>query len=175
MRVVAIIGEPGTGKSTIVRKIIEGMPLLPFKEGLLRGVWSKSMNLYVFGSYDPDEKFPGTDRLSMAVQPDASRFLEFVRTTNPLILFEGDRLGNAKFLEFCQMIADVKLFHISAEPAAKNERRRFRGDTMKESFLKGRVTKIANLITDFEHQTLRNNHPGDLEKNAVIIREAMGL
>ena len=97
-KIVAVGGSPGTGKTTLFRKFMEGLQwerVEPKK--MLPALYCKEIDTYILGKYEDGETFAGTDRLSMAVQPIAQ---EFVKETTSNILFEGDRIFNQSFLEF---------------------------------------------------------------------------
>ena len=73
-KVIAIGGEPATGKTTLMFELIklaDDWEIVKPKK-LLDAMYSKKQNLYILGKYANDGNvFQGTDRLSMAVQPDA--------------------------------------------------------------------------------------------------------
>jgi hypothetical protein len=146
-KIIAMIGQPACGKSTIMREFIARVS--PWKEvestQLVPSLYSEDYDLHVLGRYDKDELFPGTDRFSMAVQPQAIKFVENHPTSN--IVFEGDRLGTASFLEFLsgQPYTDFVILHISVAQYTLDFRHRDRGDTQSETFKKGRETKVENL------------------------------
>jgi hypothetical protein len=182
VRIFAIGGEPATGKSTLVKSILAELePSHAFCFGRLKGHVIRPLNLWVLGIYNPDEKFPGTDRLSMSVQPDAVAFLRKLKETNgkfleilqkmgepgeaaytpPTVLFEGDRLVNGKFLREC---ANYGFFHflvLTAGRATKDKRHEARKDTQSLEFLTGRATKTKNLIAEFQPRTWINETPED--------------
>ena len=88
MKAIAIGGVPATGKTTLVKTILNVMkPKSMFKYGLLRGYLANDCS--ILGIYKKDEVFAGTDKLSMAVQKDFEAYINKNRTH---ILFEGDRL-----------------------------------------------------------------------------------
>jgi hypothetical protein len=74
MKVVAIFGEPGCGKTTLMRRVLCDLGFA--KDSLLEDFklvpYHKHENKYVLGKYEEGEVFAGTDRMSMAVQPEAS-------------------------------------------------------------------------------------------------------
>ena len=98
MKLVGVIGEPATGKTALMRTVLSKLPnrYTKFKYGLLRGR-SYADGLYVLGIYNEGEPFAGTDRLSMAVQPYAIKFLKAIEP-DATIVFEGDRLTREGFL-----------------------------------------------------------------------------
>ena len=77
VRVIAMGGEPATGKTTLMFKLISMADdwKICKPEKLLDAMYSEKLNLYILGKYANDGNvFQGTDRLSMAVQPDANAF-----------------------------------------------------------------------------------------------------
>lgn len=149
-KIVAIGGVPGTGKTTLVRKFMEGLEferIEPVK--LLPMLYNKEHNLYLLGKYEDGEVFAGTDRLSMAVQPVAQ---EFVKNCTGNILFEGDRIFNQSFLEFSITLnnTDVQIVYLKAPQSTLEQRYRDRGSEQSETFLKGRATKYNNILSSFD-------------------------
>ena len=150
-KIVAIIGEPCTGKSTLVKafmkQVIDFIPMVPAP--LLPSYYSPMHNLYVFGVYDENETFGGTDRFSMSCQPRAE---EFVKTADANILFEGDRLCNQSFLELiCDLPnTETKIILLHANPETLKARHVFRNDTQSKQFQTSRDTKISRLAANFE-------------------------
>lgn len=149
-KIIAMIGVPAVGKSTIMRRFLEASPDWKKQElvKLVPTLYNATRDLHVFGSYDPAEPFPGTDRYSMAVQPQA---IKFVKETTGDILFEGDRLNTGTFLEFLaeQPDTDFQILVITANSSIIEERHSARADTQSETFLKGRETKIDNVRSSF--------------------------
>jgi hypothetical protein len=145
-----MVGEPATGKSTIMKAFIAAVKT-PWTERqdvqLVPTTYNQDLDLHIIGLYAPEEPFPGTDRLSMAVQPQAVKFIEETKSN---ILFEGDRLGTQSFLEFLadQPDTDFKLWFIVADRVIIEHRHVSRGDTQTETFKKGRQTKIENLMSN---------------------------
>ena len=76
MKVIAVMGEPGSGKTSLMKNVMKGLGIgyEVEKHNLVR--YHHSNNLYVLGIYEEDKTFSGTDALSMAVQPDAISFWE---------------------------------------------------------------------------------------------------
>ncbi|MFA7333665.1 MAG: P-loop-containing protein [Kiritimatiellia bacterium] len=156
MKLAALIGEPASGKSTLALEVIKALPPgQTLAHGLLRGMLHE--RVAVFGSYAPLEKFPGTDRLSMAVQPHAEDYLRKNSDRDFRVFFEGDRLGNVKFLTLAKSIAETKIFVLSASLETKSIRHRARGDSQNETFLKSRATKVKNIIAAFPDAEILSN------------------
>lgn len=96
-RLVYIVGEPGAGKSTLMAALTEGwerheLPGQPKRDLLIDGTDTKAVEL---GRRRPGG-FSGTDALSSTVINSAEPWL--FRHEAPLVLGEGARLGNARFL-----------------------------------------------------------------------------
>lgn len=149
-KLIAVGGSPGTGKTTLFRKFMEGKTWETVEpKKMLPAMYCKELDLYVLGKYEAGETFAGTDRLSMAVQPIAQCFVTEC-TSN--ILFEGDRIFNQSFLEFCMGLpnTDLQVVFLKAPKTVLEARYKDRGSDQSEQFLKGRETKYSNLLSNFE-------------------------
>ena len=149
-KIIAVGGQPGTGKTTLFRAFIENYEWRKCEpKKLLNALYCEEIDTYILGKYEDGETFAGTDRLSMAVQPHAQ---EFVLETKSNVLFEGDRIFNQSFLEFCMGIADrdLQVVYLKVPDDMLKERYAARGSDQSETFLKGRATKYSNLLSNFE-------------------------
>lgn len=149
-KIVAVGGQPGTGKTTLFRKFMEDKiweKVEPKK--MLPALYCKELDLYVLGKYEEGETFAGTDRLSMAVQPIAQ---SFVSETTSNVLFEGDRIFNQSFLEFAMALpkVDLQVIYLKVPQEVLTQRYTDRGSDQSETFLKGRATKYNNILSNFE-------------------------
>jgi tRNA uridine 5-carbamoylmethylation protein Kti12 len=149
-KIIAVGGQPGTGKTTLFRKYMEGKDWIvgePAK--LVSASYNVDRDLYVLGKYEEGETFAGTDRLSMAVQPPLQ---EWISSHNCNILFEGDRVFNQSFLEFCMGLpnTDLQVVYLKAPKDLLEQRYKDRGSDQSEQFLRGRETKYSNLLSNFE-------------------------
>ena len=149
-KIIAVGGQPGTGKTTLFRKYMEGKDWIvgePAK--LVSASYNADRDLYILGKYEEGETFAGTDRLSMAVQPPLQ---EWIASNNCNILFEGDRVFNQSFLEFCMGLPDTDLHvvYLKAPKDLLEQRYKDRGSDQSETFLKGRETKYNNLLSNFD-------------------------
>jgi broad-specificity NMP kinase len=149
-KIIAVGGRPGTGKTTLFRKFMEQLEwekVEPLK--MMPALYNKEYNLYILGKYDDGETFAGTDRMSMAVQPVVQKFVQEI---NANILFEGDRIFNQSFLEFCmnQKDVDLNIVYIEVPEDMLTQRYKDRGSDQSDVFLKGRTTKYNNLLSNFD-------------------------
>jgi hypothetical protein len=172
MKLIGVLGEPATGKTTLVREVLKllGNDYTHFKYRLVYGRQYPS-GLFVLGIYREGETFGGTDRLSMAVQPDAIRFLKKV-PTHATILFEGDRLTRAGFLRAAG--SDLFLFVLETSHDEKDRRHHERADHQAATFHRSRATLIARITQDFPAVRLRNESLRDLSQNAARVASMLG-
>jgi broad-specificity NMP kinase len=149
-KLLAVGGQPGTGKTTLFRNFMEAHEWEKVEpKKMLPTLYCKALDLYILGKYEDGETFAGTDRLSMAVQPVAQ---EFVKETTSNILFEGDRIFNQSFLEFSMGLenTDLQVIYLKVPDAMLKQRYADRGSDQSETFLKGRATKYSNILSNFE-------------------------
>jgi len=147
MKLFAIGGEPGSGKTTLMKEIINIFGVEPKYDSFKLVPYLQKDNIYILGKYEEGEVFSGTDKMSMAVQPEAIKFLTTL-PTNAIVLYEGDRLFTASFLEHCLEKYDLKIIYLSTEKTVRNERYKERGSNQNETWLQGRETKISNIMTN---------------------------
>lgn len=138
-RVVAVGGEPATGKTTLMREFKNLHTTTPFKYGQVRGEYNKDLNLYFIGVFD-GSTFEGTDRLSMSVQPD---FIKFLNWCEGVVIYEGDRLFNQSLFTLGFPFVKVVL---KGDKDLLDIRHKTRGDSQTETFLKSKRTKINNIL-----------------------------
>jgi broad-specificity NMP kinase len=149
-KIVAVGGQPGTGKTTLFRKYMNDKTwknVEPAK--LVSAMYNEELDLYILGKYQEGETFAGTDRLSMAVQPSLQ---EWLKTHTSNILFEGDRVFNQSFLEYCMELPNTELVvtYLKAPKQLLEQRYKDRGSDQSEQFLRGRETKYSNILSNFE-------------------------
>jgi broad-specificity NMP kinase len=170
-KILTLSGRPGTGKTTLFREFMkdyEWEEVEPVK--LLPCHYCKELDLYILGKYEKGEVFAGTDRLSMAVGPVAT---EFVKSTKSNIMFEGDRLTSKKFFDALIELpnTEVKMIVISIPENVFKERYAERGSEQNETFLKGRETKISNILTNFDYMSyIEEFENKDLEDQTKILK-----
>jgi uridine kinase len=149
MKVIAIGGNPGSGKSTLMKRLIEYYTPEKKYDEVKLVPYLQNNNIYILGKYDEGEVFSGTDRMSMAVQPEAIKFLACL-PKDSIVLYEGDRLFTASFLEDCADKYDLKIFHLSTNAEVREERYKERGSNQNVTWLQGRESKINNILTNME-------------------------
>ena len=177
MKVIAIGGEPGAGKSTLLKEIIKHYGVEPKYDAFKLVPYLQKENIYVLGKYEEGEVFSGTDRMSMAVQPEAVKFLESL-SNDSIVLFEGDRLFTVSFLEHCLDKYDLSIIYISTTKQIREERYKERGSNQNETWLQGRETKISNIMSNmtlmFNTRKLINNNFEEQKHILDVIYEMVG-
>lgn len=162
-KITMVIGEPCVGKSAIMRQFILQPNRVQWTQHNkpFAHLSCERLSTVVLGRYDEGQQFPGTDRLSMSVQPVAQRWIDqYIRHYN--ILFEGDRLGNLKMARhlidrgydfLCVVIATNPLILDMRRGAERHQ---------PEPFVKGRATKIANIVADLPPALVKWQNNDDL-------------
>lgn len=145
MKVVAIGGEPGSGKTTLMKRLVGHFAVQPKYSEVKLVPYLQNDNIYILGKYEDDQVFAGTDRMSMAVQPEAIKFLATL-PADSVVLYEGDRLFTASFLEYCYNNYDLSIVYLSTKKMIRQARYEERGSTQDATWLQGRESKIANIL-----------------------------
>lgn len=102
-RTILIIGNCGSGKTWVMRQLIEHFNLSKADRVGLFDMRVGDGKLAVLGKYD-GSMFEGTDKLSMAVNKDIDHLLSTQICRDLTIVGEGDRLFNKTFLsKFCPL------------------------------------------------------------------------
>ena len=164
MKIVAIGGEPGSGKTTLIKEILSAKNWTKKYDAFKLVPYLQYENCYILGKYDDGEVFSGTDRMSMAVQPEAIKFLASL-PKDSILLFEGDRLFTSSFLEHCLENYDLQIFHLKTNEFVREERYKLRGSNQDKTWLQGRETKISNIMSNmalmFNTVRFKNNNKED--------------
>lgn len=162
-----VVGEPGSGKTTLVESLTAGWPRQEFDKPLGHVLFPEP-GVVELGRRR-EGGFSGTDALSMSAITVAEPWVQDVFFPTDLLLAEGDRLAVDRFF---QALLDggwtlhVAWLDVPAYLAA--ERRAARAaaagsELQKESWVAGRRTKVMNLVSRWEDHVVRiGNHSTEL-------------
>lgn len=117
--------------------------------------------------------FPGTDALSMSIQPEAIRWVQ----TAPfgIILGEGARLATRGFLKAAEDAGyRVHPLYLDAPEDVMAERRVRRGSNQNAKWIKGATTRAMNLCEAVSADIINANQPTeqmveDVVKNVPVL------
>jgi Predicted ATPase len=145
-----IVGEPGSGKSTLVDAMTAGIGASAYAFGAVRWIRFKTDPRVIMLGVRRGE-FSGTDALAMNVQPAMTRWM-MTDAAGQHVIAEGDRLANLKF--FHAMRDAGWYLHVAcleATPLTLAQRRSSRAFLMGQpeqniSWVRGRQTKLRNLL-----------------------------
>ena len=178
-QIIAIAGVPGTGKTTLMRHFMEYYEWerqSPAK--LVETMYCKELDLHILGKYEDGEVFAGTDKLSMACQPEVTKWLQ---STKSNVVYEGDRLTGQKFYDALLALPETEVTFIilKAPPELLKARYAERGSEQNETFLAGRASKIDNILSNFDymdHIVEMKNHDGaDIHKIIVLMKQLLEI
>jgi hypothetical protein len=187
-RVVGIGGIPASGKSRLMREVMARLgPSQPFLQvsnagpvpGLSFAPPSGTELLGVIGKYAEGDTYPGTDRLSMAIQPSVLELLTVFSYAEVIAIFafEGDRLFNGSLIDWCLKAPGVepRFFLLTISEEAQRLRMADRSDTKRATFVKGRSTKYARIAERFPVEILVNETEVQLRSNIEEVVGALGF
>lgn len=152
-RMLYIIGEPGAGKSTLMRTLTASLGRAQLQNPVPHAAlvrlggdrYSAGDRPHACEIGTRREAFSGTDALPMDVQGRVVQWLEQV--PYPIVLAEGDRLGNGKFFAKVQELGYLlHVVHVATPPSVAAARRAVRGGKQDAKWVQGRQTKVANLV-----------------------------
>lgn len=157
MKIVYYIGQPGTGKTTLMRGILAEYRKVEEDEFVEDGVVKyhrfNKQKVIVLGIYD-EGTFAGTDRWTKAAGPKFRQWLLDNRETYSdwTCLGEGERLSNAPNMDAMFNEESMKLVCLEVSEEELERRRASRNNTQNESWMKGMRTRIENLCKAYPHE-----------------------
>jgi hypothetical protein len=156
MKIVYYIGQPGTGKTTLMRSILSEYSKVEepefVKEGLVTYHRFNTQKVIILGKYD-EGTFAGTDTWSKGVGPKFREWLIANREnySDWTVLGEGERLSNAPNMDAMFDEESMKLVCLEVSEEELERRRAARNNTQDPKWMKGMRTRIANLCSKYPH------------------------
>ncbi len=175
MKAVALIGEPGVGKSTLMRNFIKALGkghVMKFRK--LRFIMFNGPSIIVLGEYFSGKQFEGTDTLSNVVIEDAILFLRSLNKKGKMfhVVFEGDRLNNRTFLDFLSSAYELSIIKLVCDPMALESRITKRGTNQTMAFRNRIKTKIGNLTKEYDMKTIDSSSMDEKSVFRNFVRES---
>jgi energy-coupling factor transporter ATP-binding protein EcfA2 len=110
-KLLYIVGAPGSGKSTLVASLLEGLRHVQLREPFAHVVYENGW--VQLGELR--ERYAGTDALPYDAAPGVLAWLLRAQHVYPLIVGEGSRLGTDHFFEACRKAGiDATVLHLKA-------------------------------------------------------------
>ena len=157
MKIVYYIGQPGTGKTTLMRSILSEYSKAEepefVKEGLVTYHRFNTQKVIILGKYD-EGTFAGTDTWSKGVGPKFRQWLIDNRETYQDwgCFGEGERLSNAPNMDAMFAEESMKLVCLEVSEEELERRRAARNNTQDPKWMKGMRTRIENLCKRYPHE-----------------------
>lgn len=155
--IVLIGGIPCSGKSTLCKTLkslvnsAEVEVVEPFK-------WfkcEKHGDVLFLGRFPEHTRTCGTDTTSDAAIPKLEKFLEVVKSQYKYVIIEGDKFFSKKIVpKLLKSQPNAHAFTLLVTPTLENERRAKRGDEQNASWVKGRKTKVDNVVKAIKDKKL---------------------
>lgn len=136
--IILIIGECGVGKTWVMKNLLNKTK--GYKLGLFY-FHENEINIIV-GKYD-NTTFEGSDRLSMSVMSDLNKMYSYIKKSQKIAIFEGDRFMNNNFIKKCNP------YIIKIKGDGLNGRLK-RGSNQTERQLKTIKTRVKNITPHIE-------------------------
>lgn len=151
MNTLYLIGPPGAGKTTLMGEVMRDWNLLSRETKPVKHSWWESPHGITLELGHPRAPFGGTDTLSYTAINTLELWLPNLQKVD-LLVGEGDRLANNRFLDLCRSLGTLHLFYLTAPDGVLQDRRAHRAaknalPPQNPTWAKGRASKHHNLAT----------------------------
>lgn len=172
MKATIIVGEPCTGKSTLMKAFLASGSFAYRADGGLPRHEDALESEVVFGRYDVEHQFPGTDRLSMGIKPVAMEHAWAYGHRGWHVLWEGARLGNGKTVRDLQAMGFQVRLGVTITDGSELMVRRALERSQSEAMIKRQATAVKNMVEQFAPivTLLRCDAPADVARHVAWMR-----
>lgn len=137
METILLIGGCGSGKTWVMKQILETLNTKAAKISLFRFNIDEQKKIAILGVYD-GSTFEGSDKLSMGIMKDVNLMRKLQLAKQITIICEGDRFTNQTFIKaFNPIIIKIK------DTGEKG--RKLRKSTQSERQIKSIQTRVNNI------------------------------
>ena len=159
MFVTFYIGQPGTGKTTLMREKLAKLRKVEQDElvadGMVKYHKFEKQKVLVLGIYD-ESTFSGCDKLAKSVGP---KFREWLINNAETyegweLVMEGERFMNKPSLDSLFQQESMKLVCLKVSEEELVRRREARNNTQSSTWLKGMTTRVANVCDNYRHEEI---------------------
>jgi ribose 1,5-bisphosphokinase PhnN len=144
-RVVWLVGEPGAGKTTLMRALLAVVDPSTITT-IVKPKWTLIQNTIALAGHYTGKTFDGADTVPYSGAKDAIEYWWTNLSHCELTILDGDRFSNAPawaaFDGYDRMVV-----HLRATDDVLTARRAARGSDQNAIWLKGRATKVNNFAT----------------------------
>ncbi len=163
MKTIYLIGAPGAGKTTLMGEVMRDWNLLSRETQPVKHSWWETPYGIALELGHPRAPFGGTDTLSYTAINTLELWLPNLEKVD-LLVGEGDRLANNRFIDLCRTLGPVHLYHLTAPEGLLQDRRAHRAaknalHPQNPTWATGRATKHRNLAEQQNAQTLDATQP----------------
>lgn len=150
---LVVIGEPGSGKSSLVRAMTDTLSYSIEKKPFWHTIYYDGADnelgaqLGWTPEYGDGKDFAGTDRLASDAVNKAAKWLKSASYQN--LIVEGDRLANSRFIDGAMSAGyNVEIVEVVVGPEVAAQRRQARG-AQDPTWVKTRVSKVRHLVDEY--------------------------
>jgi len=165
MITVYLIGQPGSGKTTLMNHILDRAPITEYRQKPVKHLTHAYKTHQAVSLGWPKTPFGGTDTLGFnAITPIKQQLLPIINQHTSILFAEGDRLANTTFFDETTKYGKLILFHLNTPALLAQQRRQQRAQQhqlklQNPTWLAGRITKANNLVTKYNPIDLDGNQP----------------
>lgn len=174
--VLWIVGEPGVGKTTVARALLEsyGPKLTELRSPKFTRFGPPMIDTVAAAGWWRGMPFDGADTLGISEIKSALAYWRDQLTELPLAVFDGDKLASASAVECVRAAGARMVCFLLADELGASARRLQRGTHQNSIWVKGRRTKARNFYESFPGKRFECEYGlYEADALALMMREAV--